>query len=84
MDLPLGGGPDCLRNIAGRLEEDGRIRANIGDSYVMLVTWESDGRVSAVSIHQYGSATSASTGPGSGPPPPRRAQFRPTVTRRLM
>ncbi|MCL6580939.1 MAG: acylase [Firmicutes bacterium] len=57
VDLPLGGGPDCLRNIAGRLQPDGRIRANIGDSYVMLVTWERDGTVSAVSIHQYGSAT---------------------------
>jgi len=26
----------CLRNIAGRLEEDGRLRGVQGDSYVML------------------------------------------------
>jgi len=32
VDLPLGGGPDCLRNIAGRLKEDGRLRAVQGDS----------------------------------------------------
>lgn len=57
IDLPLGGGPDCLRNIAGRLEEDGRLRGMQGDCYVMLVTWDRQGRVSSESIHQYGSAT---------------------------
>lgn len=63
IDLPLGGGPDCLRNIAGRLEDDGRLRGVQGDSFVMLVTWDPNGRVSSQSIHQYGSATLDSASP---------------------
>lgn len=57
VDLGLGGGPDILHAVHGVLEPDGRYRGVAGDSYVMLVTWDADGRVRSRSIHQYGSAT---------------------------
>jgi acyl-homoserine-lactone acylase len=57
VDLGVGGGPDVLNAIYGRLEEDGRFRGVAGDSYVMLVAWDAEGRVRSYSIHQYGSAT---------------------------
>ncbi len=57
VDLPVGGGPDLLRAINGRMLENGRLRGRQGDSYVLLVTWDRDGQVHSRSIHQYGSAT---------------------------
>ena len=58
LDLPLGGGPDTLGASYGRpSEEDGRIEANNGDGFVMIVAWDQDGNVSSQSIHQFGSAT---------------------------
>jgi penicillin amidase/acyl-homoserine-lactone acylase len=30
---------------------------HVGDSYVLLVAWDAEGRVRSSSIHQYGSAT---------------------------
>jgi acyl-homoserine-lactone acylase len=57
VDLGLGGGPDVLHDVDGDLQEDGRIKGNLGDSYVLLVTWDKGGMVHSRSIHQYGSAT---------------------------
>ena len=57
VDLGLGGGPDVLHAVDGDLQEDGRIRGTVGDSYILLVTWDRDGKVSSQSVHQYGSAT---------------------------
>jgi acyl-homoserine-lactone acylase len=57
VDLGLGGGPDLLHAIGGRLQEDGRLKGYVGDSYVLLVRWNADGQVQSLSIHQYGSAT---------------------------
>ncbi|RMG92364.1 MAG: acylase [Chloroflexi bacterium] len=57
VDLGVGGGPDILHAVYGRLEEDGRLRGVAGDSYVLLVTWDAQGNVHSQSIHQYGSAT---------------------------
>ncbi len=57
VNLGLGGGPDILHAVYGRLEEDGRLYGTDGDSYVLLVTWDAEGKVSSQSIHQYGSAT---------------------------
>ena len=57
VDLPVEGGPDIFRAIYGRPDPDGRLRAFIGDSYVMFVEWDRQGRLSSRSIHQYGSAT---------------------------
>jgi acyl-homoserine-lactone acylase len=57
VDLGLGGGPDLLHAIVGRLQEDGRLMGYVGDSYVLLVRWDTEGQVQSFSIHQYGSAT---------------------------
>ncbi len=60
VDMPLGGGPDVLRAVYGAndgLDEDGRIRAVAGDTYIMAVEWMADGQMRSRSIHQYGSAT---------------------------
>jgi penicillin amidase/acyl-homoserine-lactone acylase len=56
VDLGLGGGPDVLHSVYGRLE-DGRFIGFQGDSYVLLVAWDAAGDVRSLSIHQYGSAT---------------------------
>ena len=56
-DLGLGGAPDVLHAVYGELEENGRFRGIAGDSYIMLVSWDEDGKLSSQSIHQYGSAT---------------------------
>jgi penicillin amidase/acyl-homoserine-lactone acylase len=57
LDLGLGGGPDILHAVNGGELEDGCVVGMAGDSYVLLVTWDSAGRVRSRSIHQYGSAT---------------------------
>ena len=63
-DLGLGGGPDVLHAVFGEMyEKEGCLRGRQGDSYVMLVTWDKNGRVSSRSIHQYGSATLDETSP---------------------
>jgi acyl-homoserine-lactone acylase len=57
FDQGLGGGPDVLHAVEGDQQKDGRIKGNVGDSYVLIVTWDKDGTVHSRSIHQYGSAT---------------------------
>jgi acyl-homoserine-lactone acylase len=57
LDLGLGGGPDLLHAVTGVQLEDGRLQGRQGDSYVVLVTWDSMGKVHSRSIHQFGSAT---------------------------
>ena len=57
LDLGLGGGPDLLHAVYGEQLDDGRLQGRQGDSYVALVTWDSNGNVQSRSIHQYGSAT---------------------------
>ena len=57
LDLGLGGGPDLLHAVTGAQLDDGRLRGQQGDSYIVLVTWDSNGDVHSRSIHQYGSAT---------------------------
>ena len=56
-DLGLGGGPDVLHDVTGDLQKDGRFKGRQGDSYVMLVSWDRDGKLKSRSIHVYGSAT---------------------------
>lgn len=58
VDLPIDGGPDILRAVYGKPETDGRLRAVAGDTYIMFVTWNREGRLSSESIHQFGAATS--------------------------
>jgi len=55
-DVATSGGPDVLHAIYGRLE-NGRLIANEGDCYILVATWDKDGKVSSQSIHQFGSAT---------------------------
>ena len=57
LDLGIGGAPDVPHAVYGDLQEDGRFKGSAGDSYVMLVSWGADGKVTSQSIHQYGSAT---------------------------
>lgn len=63
VDLPVGGGPDIVHAIYGQLGDDGRYTGWAGDSYILLVAWDSDGAVRSESIHQYGSATLDETSP---------------------
>jgi acyl-homoserine-lactone acylase len=55
-DLGLFGGPDLLHAVYGRPGADGRIVGTSGDSYILLVEWDAQGRVSSRSIQPYGSA----------------------------
>lgn len=57
VDLPIGGAPDVLRAVYGELEDDGRLKGVAGDSYILVVAWDAEGRVRSHSIHQFGSAT---------------------------
>lgn len=57
VDLPIDGGPDIFRAVYGRPDSDGRLKALAGDTFVMFVTWDRDGKLSSKSIHQFGSAT---------------------------
>jgi len=58
LDLPLGGGPDCLRAIdISALQDDGRFKGVNGDCYFLMVQWDKDGKLTSEGIHQYGAAT---------------------------
>ena len=54
--LPLDGGPDILRAVYSKMENNKRVATN-GDCFFQMVDWDENGNVSAESIHQYGSAT---------------------------
>ena len=51
------GGPDVLRAIYGRNDEEGDLKASGGDGLYIHVSWDSNGIQESKSIHQYGSAT---------------------------
>ena len=59
LDLPAGGGQDTLRAVESTVEpgNDGKFEANKGDTLIYFVEWDPNGKVSAESIHQFGSAT---------------------------
>ncbi len=63
VNMGMGGGPDILHAVYGDLREDGTLKGHTGDSLVMLVRWDRQGRVTSRSIHQYGSATSDPASP---------------------
>ena len=57
VNLPVGGGPDTLRAIYGRgLEEDGYLTNLGGDGLYYMLSWSSDGTLSALGTHHFGSA----------------------------
>eukprot|EP01037_Dinobryon_pediforme_P012193 gene12193-12278_t len=57
VDLPIDGGPDTYRSVWGRPQPDGTLTADAGDTFIMFVTWDRQGRLSSESVHQFGSAT---------------------------
>ena len=59
--VPVQGGPDTLRAIYGKVQENGQLRAVAGDGLVVLVEWDANGVLTSKSIHQYGSATQDET-----------------------
>ncbi|HKJ25072.1 MAG TPA: penicillin acylase family protein [Myxococcota bacterium] len=64
FDEPIGGGPDVLRAAeADALGPDGTFTAESGDTLIMFVEWDAEGRVHSETIHQFGSATLDATSP---------------------
>jgi len=57
IDVPIDGGPDVYRAVYGVQQADGTLTAVDGDTLIMFVTWDKNGRLSSQSIHQFGSAT---------------------------
>jgi acyl-homoserine-lactone acylase len=57
LDVAIDGGPDIYRAVYGMPQDDGTLKAVDGDTYIMFVTWDRQGRLSSESIHQFGSAT---------------------------
>ena len=60
LELPLDGGPDVLRAIYTKMDNNKKVGTG-GDCYFQMIEWDTDGKVYAESIHQYGSATLDST-----------------------
>ena len=56
-DVAITGGPDALRAVYWGEPQDGVFVGNAGDSYIMEITWDSEGAISARSVHQFGAAT---------------------------
>jgi acyl-homoserine-lactone acylase len=63
VDLPVDGGPDIYRAVYGKQQDDGTLTAVDGDTFIMFVTWDKDGKLSSQSIHQFGSATLDASSP---------------------
>lgn len=58
IDIPVDGAPDVLRAIyPAEIRDDGQLHANAGDTWIAVVEWDAEGKVSADLIHQFGSAT---------------------------
>ena len=64
VDLPLDGGVDSLR-AATNYEEapDGRLAIRHGDSFIMFITWDKEGRVRSESVQPFGSASTRPDSP---------------------
>lgn len=64
VDVGMGGGPDILHAASGLGPFlTGQIFLLGGDSYVLIVEWDKDGKVSSRSIHQFGSASTVPDSP---------------------
>ncbi|MBS1240065.1 MAG: Glutaryl-7-aminocephalosporanic-acid acylase precursor [Proteobacteria bacterium] len=64
VDLPYDGGSDTLRAASNwDIAEDGRVSVKHGDSFLMFVEWDSEGKVHSTSIVPFGSATTRPDSP---------------------
>ncbi|WP_194954836.1 acylase [Sphingopyxis solisilvae] len=64
VDLPLDGGNDTVRaSTLWDAEPDGRLKVRHGDSFIMFVTWDRQGRVRSESIQPFGAATTRPASP---------------------
>ncbi len=64
VDLPLDGGNDTLRaSTLWDVDEDGRYRVRHGDSFLMFVRWDRQGRVRSRAIQPFGAATNRPDSP---------------------
>lgn len=64
VDLPLDGGNDTVRaSTLWDVEPDGRLKVRHGDSFIMFVTWDAQGRVKSESIQPFGAATTRPDSP---------------------
>jgi acyl-homoserine-lactone acylase len=66
LNLAIDGGPDTYRAVYGVPQKDGTLAAVDGDTFIMFVTWDRQGRLSSDSIHQFGSATLDARSPHYG------------------
>lgn len=64
VDMPMDGGPDVLRAAALWDEAaDGRLAVKHGDSFIMFIAWDRQGKVSSQSIQPFGAATTRPDSP---------------------
>lgn len=64
VDLPLDGGPDVLRaSTTWDVADDGRLVVKHGDSFIMLIQWDGQGRVASQSVQPFGAATTRPQSP---------------------
>jgi acyl-homoserine-lactone acylase len=63
VDLGLGGAPDTLHAAYPRSWDDLPLVGGGGDSYILMVEWDGDGRVHSRSIQPYGSTTADKRSP---------------------
>jgi len=64
VNIGMGGGNDILHAAFGLGPFfSGQIKVLGGDSYVLIVEWDKDGKVSSRSIHQFGSASTIPESP---------------------
>jgi acyl-homoserine-lactone acylase len=56
LNVGLGGGPDVLNAVYGRWNGS-FLEGRAGDCYVLMATWDAEGKVHSRSLHQFGSAT---------------------------
>lgn len=64
-NVAVDGGPDILRAIydIDGPEDDGGLKADVGDSYIMLSEWYPDGSQDVFTVHQFGVAATVPTSP---------------------
>lgn len=56
VDLPLEGAPDVLRALRWHDDPDGRLNADFGDGFMMVMDWAPDGSLATRVIHQWGAS----------------------------